>query len=154
MLCLALNPPKVVTIIDTEVQITSLAENLDWVRAVEKLMETEAYGGFFISSHDVILCSYEFLCIHEVGHWKDKHLGYPSKTVEFESVLDDFILQCEEVGDNGEDSYYCNLTRFPGINGNELDRGWGGYPEAYAEIYVYDMALNHPLPEVFIEFYK
>ena len=126
------------------------------ILANRELMKVEdGFGGFLLPDFDLIVCQYEFACIHEVGHWKDEDLDWISGTIEFKEALDSFILQCEEIEDSGEGSYYCNLIRFPGVNGNDLtEEDWGGYVEVYAEMYVYDMLLGHPLPQIFVEFYK
>ena len=103
----------------------------------------------------VILCSgEEYACIHEVAHRMDESLGNVSESPEFRTALDDFIKECERTGDSGTIDYYCNLQRFTGINGNALgEKGWGGYGEAYAEMYKYEVHGNFLLPQIFEEFF-
>lgn len=118
---------------------------------LKERMHTGSWGGFYVGD-GVLLCRTEYACIHETGHWKDESLGWISTTPEFKKALDSYIAECIQTGDSGELSYYCNLQRFPGIYGNPID-SWGGYSEAYAEIYKYNVHSNYPLPRIFIEFY-
>lgn len=127
----------------------------EWVLTQRERMYTEGYNGFYLYGYDLILCGTEDGCLHETAHWIDENLDFPSKKEEFRTALDNFIKECERVEDIGTIDYYCNLQRFPGINNNELDEnGWGGYTEAYAEMYIYNMFQKYPMPEIFIEFYK
>lgn len=120
------------------------------VLAHQKQMEEGSYTGFFLTKYDIILCNTESTCIHETGHWIDKYLGNISESVEFRQAIDTFILNCEY-----KLTEYCWLALFPGLNNNELNiDDWGGYNEAYATIYEYDMFLGYPMPQVFIEFYN
>ena len=124
------------------------------VLAQQALMDEGKQSGYFFSGYEIILCNTEDACTHEVGHWLDKHLGRPSRSRKFRVTVDVFIEECERVGDSGDIDFYCNLQRFPGINDNALYKyGWGGYGEAYAEVYKYDKLLGFTIPSVLVEFY-
>ena len=115
-------------------------------------LNTISTGGYNTIS-TLMWCTKEGTCIHEVGHWKDDKSDWISNTIEFQEAVDNFIMECTE---NRDTSSYCvKLVMFPGINGNELnEKGWGGYGELYAEMYVYNLYYKEPLPNIFIEFYK
>ncbi len=136
-------------IVVTNIGYVNLGRN---IAELKSLMYDDGWGGFY-AGDGVLLCQTEYACIHETGHWLDEKLGYPSETIEFKETLDTFINVCIENGDEwGNVDYYCNLARFPGVNGNAVDN-WGGYGEAYAEMYKYLVHEDRPLPVVFVEFY-
>ena len=131
-----------------EVQISSVLED----------SKVYMYGGGaegLYLGDGVILCKYnEGACIHEVGHRLDEGGGKISETAEFRGTLDAFIVWCESMEDVwGEKEFYCNIARFSGINGNPLN-GWGGYGEAYAEMYKYNRQLNFEIPEILKRFFE
>lgn len=109
--------------------------------------------GVYISG-GVILCSFnEGACLHEVGHRLDEGGGKISETKEFREALDNFIIRCIINEDEwGIEDFYCNLVRFPGLNGNSID-DWGGYKEAYAEMYKYNKQLGYVIPAELVEFF-
>ena len=45
------------------------------------------YSGAFIAP-DYIVCIDKQSCVHEIGHWLDQSLDYPSQTTEFKSEID------------------------------------------------------------------
>ena len=134
----------------------------EYVLAEVSLISSGEKGGVFLTNSGVILCGYEGACIHEVGHWLDKYLGYISETIEFQEALDLYIQSCVEKNDLGSIEYYCNLARFPGLVGNPLESHtfgnetveWGGYTEAYAEMYEYSVLYNHEMPSELSEFFE
>ena len=120
-----------------------------WVYYLRDSLDNGEANGYFIEQYNMIICETESACIHEVGHWVDKDLNYPSKEILFQEELDNYIENCNE------DDYYCNFSTFPGIGSNPLtDNGWGGYAEAYAEMYAITNYNNYELPDNFVEFYK
>ncbi len=97
------------------------------------------YNGVYFGN-GIFACKSEETCLHELGHAVDEFMDFPSHTQEFADVLDSF---CEI-----EAHPACEL---PGINSNPL-AGWGGYTEAYAEVYKYWKLWGH-LPKELSSFY-
>lgn len=108
-------------------------------------VERKADG--YLIWNKVIFCDPESVCFHELGHMKDKYLGYPSQSPEFKKAIDEYLEWCK-----GGKRFWpteCNhLENFPGINGNELRFGtWGGHEELYADLFMHEMWNNLCAPE-------
>ena len=137
-------------IVEKEVQVLT-EYDMDILNKREYMLSSGTLGIYV--GDGIILCDTEYACIHEVGHRLDEKYGNISETDEFREAFDSFIADCVEAGDEyGGKSYYCNHARFPGINGNPLGN-WGGYAEAYAEMYKWNVHENRPLPEELERFF-
>ncbi len=117
-----------------------------------EVMEEGTFSGFYDHDYEWIICNDESSCFHEVGHWIDANKGYISDTSEFKITLNEYVYWCKDLEVPVD---YCKyLISFPGIGGNRIYNGWGGYSEAYAAIYAYNLYYNRPMPEQFIKFYN
>lgn len=115
-------------------------------------VEKKADGYLFWNN--IIVCENSGICFHELGHIKDNQLGYPSQSPEFRKAIDEYLEWCE-----GGKRFWpaeCNhLEKFPGINGNELNKqGWGGYEELYCTLFEKYIWNNWLLPENVKMFYN
>lgn len=90
---------------------------------------------------NLIWCTDEIYCLHEVGHHVDRLGGYISQTKEFQSSVDKYISTLDDC--HGNERVDCWMVDFPGVNNNPLAEGdgvehnWGGYGEMYANLYAY-----------------
>ena len=117
----------------------------------QERMRTTEVGGSYNSEYGWMICETELSCVHEIGHWKDDKKGKISNTPEFRQAINNFVISCAE----GQDILCYILVRFPGISGNELaERGWGGYREVYATVYMLNVFENISLPNTLSEFYE
>lgn len=89
-------------------------------------------------------------CIaHEVGHHIDHSQGWLSKTNRFERHVMASLRLLNELPMVGEHRWRWTgyrIAEFPGINGNPLDGGWGGYVELYASLHFTDYLIEIPPP--------
>lgn len=115
------------------------------ILVIRGYIEASKWGGYYFSNLNLIRCKEPFICFHEIAHLLDENLDYPSKSEEFKTDIDAFIVWCKE---NEPDDYYCSIKDFPGVNGNSLDEnGYGGYSEVYAHLFALwhgSEALNYP----------
>jgi hypothetical protein len=128
---------------------------------------------------DYIRCTAPHSCFHEAGHQLDHHLGWPSKTPEFERAIFSYAAACPDYTP-GEVVYvqpherlypqFCESIRnYPGIFGNpgnpaENLSDWvyfalfyngakGGYMELYATIHEIAEGRIELIPEQLRAFY-
>lgn len=126
----------------------------------KSLLNSQSVDGVFISQfkHDIIMCKNEGACIHEVGHWVDKNLGFPSMSFDFKRETILFLEKCESIDNGIYGDDFCDFFYFPGIKNNPMyeaeNFSWGGYSEFYATMYRMYMYEGYSLPEEFVEFYK
>ncbi len=107
--------------------------------------------------NNIIICEFEYACLHETGHWIDDGLGRPSKSESFKLYIDTMIEWCNDESNEGlyNYHYWCWIKDFYGINGNPLHDGyWGGYGELYADIYEYWKLHTVAPPLELQEFYR
>ena len=116
-------------------------------------------------------CSNERACLHEVGHFVDERLGYPSKSegepvtfargvilsneLSWQQAIDEYYLEnltalqvCEVL------LFECIVWKWPGIWDKDRISGWGGYTELYAELYAYWRLGWMEMPHEFLKFYE
>jgi hypothetical protein len=100
--------------------------------------------GLYAPYINVIWCSDEFSCLHEVGHFVDTKLDNPSQSEEFRVAVQNCIETC------ANQELRNMLIEFPIENGCFE---WGGYRELYAELYALYQS-DFQLPYELIAFFK
>jgi hypothetical protein len=117
-------------------------------------------GGVYFGD-GLFLAKNERSGLHELGHAINEWRGYPSGSVFFKRAVNTYIYYNQKSFYKCHREVVCRLQYFPGIFGNpmaeiEHEDGsigyWGGYSEAYAEIYA-QWKTWAPLPEIFYPFY-
>lgn len=106
----------------------------------------EKKAGGYLFWNNIIVCDDPGTCFHELAHIKNDQLDNPSGSPEFKKAIDEYLEWC--VGGKRFWPTECeHLESFPGINGNELFRGWGGYEELYADLFKLMTWDNLLIPE-------
>lgn len=115
------------------------------VYTLQSFAEDKADGYLFWNN--IIVCGYPGTCFHELGHIKNDQLDNPSNSPKFKKAIDEYLEWC--IGGKRFWPTECeHLETFPGINGNELARGfWGGYEELYADLFMYQTWHNLLVPD-------
>ena len=110
-------------------------------------------------------CISERDCLHEVGHAVNEWREFPSDTEEFHQAVEKYVEENRKPSSECHKEMVCLLQDFPGIAGNPMRETktvqedgsiivsyWGGYREAYADIYAQWKTWS-PLPEELQPFY-
>jgi hypothetical protein len=116
-------------------------------------------SGFYIPVLDIVVCKDAYTCLHETAHGFDNGR---SETREFANAVQLFRIVADT--NNSVDEMSYRIRKFPGI-GSDFEQttcrifikcepeGWGGYSEAYAEIFAMAGGITDAIPEVFRPFY-
>lgn len=104
---------------------------------------------------------------HELGHLSWEILEMDDRIDEFAAVVDAYIEANEKPTMQCHREMVCILQRYPGLNENPMieishtledgtiiTKEWGGYVEAYADIYAQWKIGWSELPEEFYPFYN
>ena len=116
----------------------------------------EFAGGQYLGN-GLLNCQSERACIHELGHYKDELMGFPSRSPEFQKAVSDYYAQHEiDKITACFGGLNCLLWRMPGIMNHprlESADGWGGFSELYAEIYAGWRLGKFDIPVEFFPFF-
>ena len=94
--------------------------------------------------------------MHELGHCKDYLSGWVSHTREWKNAVEGYVVGCKTFV-NCDDEMII-LKTYPGVGGQPMKRiifwDYGGYTEAYAEVYAEWKMEGSIMPDVLLPFYE